>query len=154
MIILRQGTNEASFTLNEKFGFYDPSPSTYTDLYYVVNIKDDMSEYEQSFILLSTSDLSVSPERYNKFRINITGSSMSDPWSASQSYPIVGLTGPNESNYDSQWTYEVYAMEGPAPISGTISLSPNGATALGPAFLEKGRMLYTDKYGKPWHTIH
>ncbi len=48
MIILRGGSNEVSFTLNEKFGFYTPPVSTYQDLYYVVKIEDNMSEYTQS----------------------------------------------------------------------------------------------------------
>lgn len=160
MIILRGGSNEISITLNEKFDFYTPSVSTYMDLYYVVRITDDMSEYTQNFILSPSNDLSMNVERNNKFRVDITGTynafldNVPDPWGASHSYPIVGLTGSNETNYDSQWTYEIYGLEGPAPTSGTISIAPNGPTALGPVFLETGRMLYTNKYGKPRHTIH
>jgi len=154
MIILRGGQNEVSLTLNEKFDFYTPPVSAYVDLYYVVKIDDRMSEYTQNFILLSDNDLSTNPERSNKFRIDITGTTQSDPWSASQSYPIVGFTGQNELNFDSQWDYEVWALEGPAPTSGTISIAANGPTALGPALLEQGRLLYTNKYGKPRHLPH
>lgn len=160
MIILRGGTNEVSFTFNEKFDFYTPSVYSYHDLYYVVNITDNMDGYTQNFILLGSSDISMNPERSNKFRIDTTGTynlfldNIPDPWSASQSYPIIGLTGSVETNYDSQWEYIVYAMEGPAPTSGTISIYPTGATALGPALMERGRMIYTNKYGKPRHTIH
>lgn len=160
MIILRGGTNKVSLTLNEKFGFHTPSVSTYHDLYFVVKITDRMDEYTQNFILKPQDDLSLNQSRYNQFTIGITGTynpfleNVPDPWGASQSYPIVGLTGSQETNFDSQYEYEIWAMEGPAPISGTISLYPSGATALGPAFIEKGRMLYTNIYGKPWHTIH
>lgn len=160
MIILRGGSNEVSLTLNEKYDFYTPSVSTYQDLYYVVKIEDNMSEYTQNFILLSTSELSLNPERSNKFKIEVTGTYNSflgntpDPWSASQSYPIIGLTGSNEFDFDSQWDYKIYALEGPAPTSGTISIAPNGPTALGPVLLEQGRMIYTNKYGKPRHLPH
>jgi hypothetical protein len=161
MIILRGGTNSVSFTLNEKFDFYTPSVSTYTDLYYVVRITDNMSGYSQNFILHSLNDLSLNKDRSNKFLIGLveyqpswTGPNVIDPWGASQSYPIIGMTGSNYGNFDSQWDYDVFGMEGPAPTSGPINLYPSGATALGPAFLEGGRMLYTNIYGKPKHLPH
>ena len=160
MIILRGGSNEVVFTLNEKYDFYTPSVYAYSDLYYVVKIDDNMSDYTQNFILLSTNELSMHPERNNKFRIDVTGTynaflgNTPDPWSASQPYPIIGLTGSNEFDFDSQWDYEIYAIEGPAPTSGTISIAANGPTALGPVLLEQGRLLYTNKYGEPRHLPH
>lgn len=156
MIILRGGQNEISLTLNEKYDFYTPPVSMYQDLYYIVKIDDKMSEYTQNFILLSTNDLSLTTQRSNKFRVDVTGTygNTPDPWSASQSYPIIGLTGSHEFDFDSQWNYEIYALEGPAPTSGTISIAPSGPTALGPVLLEQGRMIYTNKYGKPRHLPH
>jgi len=179
MIILRGGTNEVSFTLNEKFDFYTPSVSTYHELYYVVKIDDNMSDYTQNFILLSANDLSLNKDRSNKFRIDVTGTyndflqNTTDPYSALQSYPIIGMTGSNEFNFDSQWNYSIYAMDGPAPVinqGDPVDTWPPILIETGPPrflyrylndnfyedrqpprLLEQGRMIYTNKYGKPQH---
>jgi hypothetical protein len=133
MIIIKPGINSCVFTLNEKFDFFNPSPSLYPDLYYFFRLTNSLNGSEVVFT--SNKDDSLYPNRYNQFDITVAiGTQSTDPHNA-----IIGLTGPNE-DYLSQWTYEVWACSGPMPLSGTISLPISGSYS--PVLIEGGRALY------------
>lgn len=128
MLKLTTGTNSSVFTLTEKFDFYNPSVTTYSNLYYTFKITNDLNGSEIYFI---SDDISNHPERMNKFMINVTQSNTPDLFNGQ-----IGLWGMNDDD-GSQWTYEVFGCEGPKPTSGTISVPVSGVS------LERGRMIYT-----------
>ena len=145
MLILRPGTNDAVFTLTEKFDFYQPSVSTYNDdpvrtgPFYIFKTTNQLNS--QTINILLGPDVSTDPNRYNMFDITIIQGTGSNPINAE-----IELYGLNDDD-GSQWDYEVWACDGPSP---TQSVDINwGTTYSYPRIVEVGKMIYTRQYGKP-----
>lgn len=139
MIVLNVGTNSVYFTLNEKFDFYSPSVSSYTQSYYVGKLINKLTENEVYFRL--NNDTSTAPQRYNRFQLEVT------PYNVTSSNQI-GLTGFNW-DIDSQWNYEIWAVNG-STSSFTFSSIPNGGVILesGRAFVGDGTPIQHDLPGQ------
>ena len=133
MIVLNVGTNSVYFTLNEKFDFYSPSVSSYTQSYYVGKLINKLTESEVYFRL--NNDTSTATQRYNRFSLAVTPNNVV---SSNQ----IGLTGSNW-DFDSQWNYEIWAVSG-STSSFTFSSIPNGGV-----ILESGRAFLSSEILEP-----
>lgn len=144
MIMLKPGTNQAVLTLTEKFGFYTPSVSTYTDLFYYFRIENEMNQSVIDFSKTALQDTGDA-RRYNQFAISVTHSATASAgtnltWNRTWD---IHLFGQND-DLGSGWNYTVWACQGPVPVSGTISL-PSMTQSNPPVVLETGRVRFTDQ---------
>lgn len=140
MITLQPGTNTVVTTLTEKFGFYSPSVATYTDLYYIFKLTNELNRDEILFALDGPRDISPSPQRWNEFSILATHSATaSEPNSqfVNVGYDVMFAYGSDDLM--SQWDYEIWGCKGPMP-SGTMSF-PTDPT-YPPRLLENGRLIF------------
>ena len=144
MVILNTGINEAVFTLNEKFGFYSPSVSSYTDLFYYFRIENELNHSVIDFSKTALQDTGDGG-RFNRFVVSVTHSATAsagtnETWD--RLYDI-HLFGQND-DLGSGWNYTVWGCQGPIPLSGTISL-PSMTQSTPPVILETGRVRFTEQ---------
>lgn len=142
--MLKPGINEAVFTLTEKFGFYSPSVSSYSDLFYYFRIENELNGSVIDFSKTALQDTGDN-RRYNRFVVSVTHSATASTgtnqtWD--REYDI-HLFGQND-DLGSQWTYTVWGCQGPIPTSGTMSF-PSMTQSAPPVILETGRARFTEQ---------
>jgi hypothetical protein len=144
MIMLKPGTTDAVFTLNEKFGFFSPSVYTYTDLFFYFRFENELNYSVIDFSKTSLLDLGDGT-RYNKFAISSTFSATAsagtnETWDRTYDIHLFG----ENNDLGSGWNYTIWACQGPVPLSGTISL-PSMTQSTPPVIVETGRVRFTEQ---------
>lgn len=130
MIILKPGLNSPTFTLREKFNFFNPSCSIYT--YYILKLTNQLTHSD----LLVIPTLISTGVRYDQFNLTISTASNADVFTGN-----VSFIGINDDN-GSQWVYEMWICDGIVPTGGTLSIPSGSTSSFEPRMLESGKMIY------------